>query len=58
MSIQGSKPYWNFSMSLFLRRPSFQLPPNQSVSAVRNQSVSAVRVKGRARSGVISFFGG
>lgn len=45
-------------MSLFLRRPSFQLSPNQSVSAVRNQSVPAVRVKEKARSGVISFFGG
>lgn len=42
--------YWNFSMSLFLRRPSFQLSPNQSVSAVR--------VKEKARSGVISYFGG
>lgn len=42
--------FWNFSMSLFLRRLSFQLSPNQSVSAVR--------VKEKARSGVISFFGG
>lgn len=50
--------YWNFSMSLFLRRPSFQLSPNQSVSAVRNQSLWAVRVKEKARSGVISFCGG